>query len=116
MELVIEIWGGIECTVNRVGDHYFDQLKKNGHDVRADDIREFAKLGIKKIRYPVLWKKCAPNYLTKKIWQCSDERMQFLRYLILDLFVGFLHQGSGHKNKNLQDPIGRAPDSTPVTF
>ena len=27
----LEMWGGLECTVNRVGDTYFDQLKRNGH-------------------------------------------------------------------------------------
>src|SRR6185312_15456718 len=27
----IEVWGGIECTINRVNDQYFDQLGYAGH-------------------------------------------------------------------------------------
>ena len=30
----IELWGGIECTVNRVGDSVFDQLIMSGHQDR----------------------------------------------------------------------------------
>lgn len=26
----LEVWGGVECTVNRVCDEYFDQLERNG--------------------------------------------------------------------------------------
>ena len=33
---MIDIWGGIECTVNRVGDAYFDQLAMSGHAVVPD--------------------------------------------------------------------------------
>ena len=31
----LELWGGVECTVNRVGDRYFDQLERSGHDAPA---------------------------------------------------------------------------------
>jgi hypothetical protein len=27
----IELWGGIECSHNRVGDEYFDQISRSGH-------------------------------------------------------------------------------------
>lgn len=30
----LELWGGVECTVNRVRNQYFDQLKSNRHDLR----------------------------------------------------------------------------------
>ena len=33
-----EIWAGVECTVNRVGDDYFDQLDRSGHAVRIKDL------------------------------------------------------------------------------
>jgi dTDP-4-dehydrorhamnose reductase len=32
--MAIALWGGIECTVNRVGDRYGEQLGRNGHDRR----------------------------------------------------------------------------------
>ena len=27
----LDLWAGVECTVNRVGDEYFDQLELSGH-------------------------------------------------------------------------------------
>ncbi len=27
----LELRGGVECTVNRVGDRVFDQMERNGH-------------------------------------------------------------------------------------
>ena len=51
--MAIELWAGIECTVNRVGDAYFDQLLRNGHERRIEDLDRFAELGITAIRYPV---------------------------------------------------------------
>ena len=56
-----EIWGGIECTINRVGDTYRDQLDISGHYERPGDIDMFGGLGIKKLRYPVLWEKHQPT-------------------------------------------------------
>jgi len=44
----MEIWGGIECTINRVGDQYFDQLTYQGHYARSGDLKLLADLGIKK--------------------------------------------------------------------
>ena len=47
MSRALELWGGAECTVNRVGDTYFDQLRWSGHDLRLADIDRFASLGIR---------------------------------------------------------------------
>jgi len=49
-----EVWGGIECSINRVGDRYFDQLSYSQHYKRPGDIKMISELGIKKIRYPIL--------------------------------------------------------------
>ena len=57
----LELWGGLECTVNRVRDDYFSQLDRNGHALRACDIGRFASLGIRAIRYPILWERTAPR-------------------------------------------------------
>lgn len=53
----LALWGGIECTLNRVGERYFDQVERNGHARRPDDVARFATLGIGAIRYPVLWER-----------------------------------------------------------
>ncbi len=50
----LELWGGLECTINRVEGTYYRQLERNGHRERLDDVERFAGLGIRAIRYPVL--------------------------------------------------------------
>ncbi len=67
----IEIWGGIECSINRVNSNYFDQLEYSGHYNREQDLELFAGLGIKKIRYPVLWEKHQPEANTVINWSDS---------------------------------------------
>jgi dTDP-4-dehydrorhamnose reductase len=100
----LELWGGVECTVNRVGDRYFDQLKKNGHHNRIEDLNLFAELGISSIRYPVLWERVAPGKLENVDWLWSDERLARLRELNIRPIVGLLHHGSGPQHTSLTDP------------
>ncbi|HEX8277448.1 MAG TPA: hypothetical protein VF540_02090, partial [Segetibacter sp.] len=58
----IEIWGGIECSLNRVNDRYRDQLDLSGHYIRGSaDINRFVDLGIKTLRYPIVWEKHEPK-------------------------------------------------------
>ena len=59
----VELWGGVECTHNRVGDRYFDQIESTGHAARSDDLELFARLGLRTLRYPVLWETVAPRGL-----------------------------------------------------
>lgn len=91
----IALWGGIECTLNRVRHTYFDQLQMTGHYQRIDDLDKVAALGIKTLRYPVLWEKHAPSENTAVDWSGSDKRMQQLRTLGITPIVGLLHHGSG---------------------
>ncbi len=102
----LEVWGGIECTVNRVHDEFFDQLNRNGHaePMRISDLDDFAKLGLKCLRYPVLWEKTAPESLDDCDWTWPDERLSRLRELQLNPIVGLLHHGSGPKYTSLIDP------------
>jgi hypothetical protein len=37
-DLTVPVWGGIECTVNRLGDRYNNQLARNGHMHRLGDL------------------------------------------------------------------------------
>ncbi len=100
----LEVWGGVECTVNRVGDEYFNQLECNGHARRLDDLELFAQLGIHAIRYPILWEQIAPNGLENADWSWADERLERLRELGIRPIVGLVHHGSGPRDTSLVDP------------
>src|SRR4051794_554080 len=100
----VEMWGGLECTVARIHDKYVDQTILNGHEHRPDDLDRFASLGIKAIRYPVLWERVAPNGLGSADWRWTDERLQRLRDLGLRPIVGLLHHGSGPRYTSMDDP------------
>lgn len=95
------MWGGIECTVNRVGDEFHDQLERNGHGARRDDLERFAGLGLRAIRYPVLWERTAPEGLATADWSWADERLEALRELGIEPIVGLVHHGSGPRHTSL---------------
>src|SRR3954465_15616000 len=90
----LELWGGIECTVNRVGDAYFSQLERNGHHHRIDDLDRFAELGIRTMRYPVLWERTAPGRIEDADFSWPDERLARLRELGTRPIAGLTHHGS----------------------
>ena len=100
----LELWGGLECTVNRVRDEYFSQLDRNGHAERACDIQRFASLGIRAIRYPILWERTAPNGLDSADWSWPDERLPALREAGVQPIAGLIHHGSGPLHTSLIDP------------
>jgi dTDP-4-dehydrorhamnose reductase len=91
----IAVWGGIECTVNRVRQHYFDQVERCGHARRLDDLDYLAGLGIAALRYPALWE--------KSDWAWMDERLGRLRELGVRPIVGLVHHGSGPRHTSLLD-------------
>lgn len=100
----LEMWGGVECTMNRVGEYYYDQLLWNGHHSRLEDLARFADLGIQAIRYPLLWERTAPDSLQDLAWHWSDERLRLLHDLNIRPIVGLVHHGSGPRYTNLLDP------------
>jgi len=100
----VELWGGLECTVNRVLDEYFSQMERNGHAARRDDLERFASLGIRAIRYPVLWERTAPDGLADADWSWPDERLPGLQSLGVTPIVGLVHHGSGPRHTSLVDP------------
>lgn len=99
-----ELWAGIECTVNRVGDKYSDQIERSGHALRIKDLERLAELGVRTLRYPILWERTAPESLARPDWSWADERMDHLRRLGLDPIVGLVHHGSGPRYTSLIDP------------
>src|SRR3954471_13872921 len=96
-----ELWGGVECTVNRVGTRYFDQLERSGHLDRPEDLERIAGLGIRALRYPVLWERTAPGLLEDADWSWADDRLARIRDLGLMPIVGLVHHGSGPLATNL---------------
>ena len=100
----LELWGGAECTVNRVGDRYFDQLARTGHADRIDDVRLMAELGVKALRVPVLWERTMRDGdLATASWAWADERLGLMRELGIRPIVGLVHHGSGPRSTSLLD-------------
>lgn len=98
-----EWWGGVECTVNRVGDVYHEQLVRSGHERRLDDLERIAALGITRLRFPVLWERCSDPRLEAFHFSWSDVRIQRLAELGIDPIIGLLHHGSGPMGTHLLD-------------
>lgn len=99
----LELWGGIECTINRVKDNYFDQLAYAGHYKREDDIDKIATLGIKALRYPVLWEKHQPQHDTKISFDFAEKNLSKLHSYGIKPIVGLVHHGSGPAFVNFFD-------------
>ena len=100
----LELWGGIECTVNRLGDRFIDQLESSGHARRETDLDRLASLGVRTVRYPVLWERIAPNGIERANWEWPDRRLSGLRERGITPIVGLLHHGSGPRYTSLIDP------------
>lgn len=99
----MELWGGHECTVSRVGDVWSDQSRLTGHDERPGDLDLFAGLGLKALRYPVLWERTERERGVFD-WRWADERLSRLKALGVRPIVGLVHHGSGPAWTNLLDP------------
>lgn len=100
----IELWGGVEPTFNRVGEAYHCQLTRSGHAARVSDLELCAQLGLRTLRYPVLWERTAPDPAAQPDWQWCDERLSRLRELAITPIVGLVHHGSGPRHTHLLDP------------
>src|SRR3954463_16399385 len=101
----IELWAGVEGTVNRVGDRYFNQLDRCGHWQRPEDIKRFAALKLKVLRYPFVWELIAPTHdVDDGNWWWAEQRLALMRELAIRPIAGLLHHGSGPSWTNLCDP------------
>jgi len=99
----MELWGGIECTINRVGTTTYDQLARCGHYERGDDLARIAALGIRTMRYPLLWERAATGRPGEYDWSFADERLAQLRGLGIEPIAGLVHHGCGPAYTNLLD-------------
>ena len=100
----LELWGGLECTVNRVRDEYQDQVKRCGHQDRLGDLDMIADLGITALRYPVLWERVAPDSPHELHWNWTDERLGRLRELGIRPIAGLVHHGCGPRYATYDQP------------
>jgi len=100
----LALWGGIECTVNRVGNVYHDQLIRSGHQERIEDLDLLAGLGLDTIRYPVVWERVAPVSLEACDWRWTDERLARLKTLGVRPIAGLVHHGSGPTYASFDGP------------
>jgi dTDP-4-dehydrorhamnose reductase len=100
----VEVWGGLECTITRVGDTFRDQLAETGHKNRMQDLDAIAELGLRTLRYPVLWEQVAPNDLGRATWDWHDARLSRLSRLGITAIAGLVHHGGGPGYTDLLDP------------
>ncbi len=100
----LELWGGVECSVVRVHDQHRDQLVETGHQTRLSDIDALADLGIRAVRYPILWEKVAAAGAGTLDFAWHDERLRRLRDRGVEVIAGLLHHGTGPEGVELTDP------------
>ncbi|MES2522502.1 MAG: family 1 glycosylhydrolase [Gemmatimonadota bacterium] len=96
----LEMWAGMECTINRVRGRYRDQLAMSGHYDRPDDVERLADLGVRAVRWPVLWER---HLDSESAWRITDRAMEVFRRRGIDPIVGLVHHGSGPLGTNLLD-------------
>lgn len=96
----LEVWGGIECSHVQIGDRIRDQLKESGHWYRPRDLDRVAALGIRRLRFPVIWGAVAAHGRPDFRWH--DRRLARAQRLGLEPILGLLHHGWG--------PAGLTPD------
>jgi dTDP-4-dehydrorhamnose reductase len=98
-----ELWGGIECTINRINDSYLDQLEYANHYKREGDLSLVAGLGIKTLRYPILWERHQPEQDTEIDWRWTEKQLTTLTDHGIKPVAGLVHHGSGPVFTNLLD-------------
>lgn len=99
----LSIWAGIECTINRVQDSYFDQLDY-AHFYTHLPIDKLSDLGIEKLRFPILWEKHQPTLEGEIDWSWADTHLNKLNAMDIEPIAGLVHHGSGPAFTHLLDP------------
>lgn len=89
------LWGGIECSISRIRTRFQDQLELSGHYKRDSDIDHIAKLGIKALRFPLLYEKHQPVKDMPIDWTWAEKRIQHLQEYQIEPIIGLVHHGSG---------------------
>jgi len=101
LRMAPEIWGGLECTINRIGDTFRDQLHYCRHYTRPGDIDHIANLGIRALRYPVLWERHQPVKDQAIDWSWAEQQLKKICSHNIRPIAGLVHHGSGPAYTNL---------------
>ena len=97
----LALWGGVECTINRVDNRYYDQCEWSHHrDYVRQDLDRFASIGLQTLRTAVLWER----FESTRSWQFPDEALLHMKDRGMHPIVGLLHHGSGPPSTSLLDP------------
>src|SRR4051794_26676482 len=99
-----EVWGGLECSVVRLHEQWRDELVETGHRFRDADLDAICGLGIRTLRYPILWETVSPETPERADFGWHDRRLAALHALGIDVIAGLIHHGSGPRYTNLLDP------------
>jgi dTDP-4-dehydrorhamnose reductase len=100
-----EIWGGLECSYNRVRDLFMDQLLFCGHYERGEaDIHLIASTGIKAIRYPIIWERHQPSPVKTIDWSWTARQLAVLQSHQIIPIAGLMHHGNGPAFTDLTSP------------
>lgn len=99
----LAVWGGVECSHIRIGDVERDQCAEAGHNKRLADLDLIAGLGLRTLRYPMLWATIERPDGSLEFGQV-ETRFHRLRDLGIAPIAGFLHHGSGPGGLTPADP------------
>lgn len=91
----MELWAGFECTRNRVGDCYHDQLDQSTRSARTECLERLSDLGIKAFRYRVAWDDPLDPIDNAK----AD--LSILATQNIKPIIGLIHHGSGPSHTDL---------------
>lgn len=99
----LELWAGPECTVNRVGNQFHDQVEASGLASEPAHLERLASLGITRMRFPLVWERTEtrPGHCD---WAWADAALARLAALKVAPIAGLLHHGSGPLWTDLLDP------------
>ena len=101
----LELWAGIECTVNRVGDRFIDQLALSGHAAREADLELLRWLGVRGRALPrAVGARGARRPAPPRAGSGPTGGSHRLRELGVRPIIGLLHHGSGPRDTSLLDP------------
>lgn len=100
----MQSWGGLECSVNRVGECFGDQLGDGDRPILPADLEVLAGLNLDALRFPILWERVSPNPDGQPDWNWTDAGLEVLRAHCIRPIAGLLHHGSGPRHTSLLDP------------
>src|SRR4051812_14628830 len=100
----LQLWGGVECSTVRVGGTWRDQVLETGHHSRLQDLDRIGSLGVRVLRYPILWERVTQGHPNACGWGWHDVQLARLAQLGIKVVGGLLHHGSGPAGTDLLDP------------